>query len=226
MAYAPPVTFLTGTTLQASDVEANLIALKKYIDGGVAAGDLDTKPWVDRTHLMRGRYNPIQNQYSFISGINAGQAYGRVPTIAVQQFNGGIQQYTYLTKSNSDPLATGNSEFIVPQTSFTFTLEQASVVYYQFNAFPISFADAVAGQATTELQVVVDGTTEVHSSISYILEETNVSISKVERHLVNTYGLWTSLSAGTHHISIYGSSTATKAIFVAWTLSLEALAIA
>jgi hypothetical protein len=72
MSYSPTTTFVDGNPLLASQVEGNITGLRNYLNGGVAAGDLQNVQWVDTKHLMKGNYNGYNNTMNFVSGVCGG----------------------------------------------------------------------------------------------------------------------------------------------------------
>jgi len=75
MAYTPPNVFVNATALDATLVQANNDALKKYVDGGAVAADVSVAAWVRAPHIMRGTYIPLQNLHEFATGVVRGSTY-------------------------------------------------------------------------------------------------------------------------------------------------------
>lgn len=67
MAYTPPTTFTTGK-LQASQVDGNCLALRKYLHGGVAAGDLEASQWIDTRHIQPPIFEPYSGVQHGVTG--------------------------------------------------------------------------------------------------------------------------------------------------------------
>ena len=72
MSYTPTTTFVDGNALLASQVQGNIKGIRDYLNGGVAAGDLQNAQWVDTKHLMKGEYNSYNNTMNFVSGVCGG----------------------------------------------------------------------------------------------------------------------------------------------------------
>lgn len=91
MSYTPGTTFADGNALLASQVQGNIKGIRDYLNGGVAAGDLQNAQWVDTKHLMKGEYNSYNNTMNFVSGVCGGH-YRTFPA----------DLYSMMTRSNTD----------------------------------------------------------------------------------------------------------------------------
>lgn len=78
MAYVKPNTFVDGTILDADDLNGNDEELKKVLNQELRQADLEDAAF-DTQHIQLGEYQPITNQYTFATGINAGVAKGIEP---------------------------------------------------------------------------------------------------------------------------------------------------
>lgn len=72
MAYTPPHTFAAGA-LTAANVESNVSAIQKYLDGGMVGGDL-AAGFVQTRHIMRPAYDGTKNVMTFVTGIQGGKS--------------------------------------------------------------------------------------------------------------------------------------------------------
>jgi hypothetical protein len=220
MAFTPPATFVLGNPALASEVQANLDALRNYVCGGAVPADLRTTPkWVERKHLVRGTYLPQPNRLELISGVSAGfhrSASTRLPT--------------YATIANSDKLQSGSETLVapVPLTTIDFVMERAGDVRFSFWGQPVvsdqDMPAAAQGSAWAEV-VLNDGATgEVRyaSSRSWTFEERRVTAEATDRQPWQCLAIIRNLAAGTHNIGLQGGATALRCAMLAWGCTLQA----
>ena len=75
MPYTPATTFVDGNVILSAQVEGNLDGVKKYLDGGMAAGDLqESSKWVDTRHLMKPVYESTTGTMTFVTGFQGGKS--------------------------------------------------------------------------------------------------------------------------------------------------------
>lgn len=67
MSFSPPITFVTGTPITASDVNANNDAARKYINKGVILADLASDKF-DTTEIVKGEYANVVADHQFTTG--------------------------------------------------------------------------------------------------------------------------------------------------------------
>ena len=80
MALTIPNTFSNGTKIEGVKIQENIDAIKKYLDGGVVVGDIQTSQgWVDIRHIMKGIYFSTDNTYEMVSGIHKGPPLNELP---------------------------------------------------------------------------------------------------------------------------------------------------
>lgn len=75
MPYVKPTTFNTGVVLDASAVNSNDEALKRYVNGGSITADIAADS-MDTEEIALGEHQPITNEYAFQTGVDTGQAIG------------------------------------------------------------------------------------------------------------------------------------------------------
>tara|TARA_R100000655_G_scaffold68318_1_gene106556 strand:+ start:4492 stop:5253 length:762 start_codon:yes stop_codon:yes gene_type:complete len=151
-----PVTISTST-INAAGIDTNLSNMRKYINGQMVAGDLDTD-WVKSHHLMAGKYNNINNTMEFISGIQG----GKVRTAPRQLMTFSSRFNTFRNDSNGT-MSFEDAQFeFVPNTTIMLTVNvPLSALMIHFHMISIhedvtkntSVANMGTGQAL--LQVVM-----------------------------------------------------------------------
>lgn len=67
MSYTPPNVFVTGTQVDASPLQANFDALRRYIDRGIVSADIGDQT-VDTTDIVRGEYAQVVRDHQFTTG--------------------------------------------------------------------------------------------------------------------------------------------------------------
>lgn len=72
MPFTPPKVWASSDIITAADLQSTEDALKLYAHK-VPAADLSTAQWVEKRHLMKGRYEPTLNLFEQVSGASAGQ---------------------------------------------------------------------------------------------------------------------------------------------------------
>lgn len=121
MAYSPPSTFTTNTTLTSAALEGNYEALRVYLHGGVLSTDLEASKWVQTRHIQPPEYLPYQGLIHGVSGYQGGQWAG----------GAGIR-LTFATKFlTSNGRASNNSFIAVPNAAFSLDIRQdANVIFH------------------------------------------------------------------------------------------------
>ena len=122
MAYTPPTTFLTNTTLTSADLEGNMEALRVYLHGGIVAADLQNVKWVETRHVQPPETLPYQGLIHGVSGYQGGQWAG-----------GTNIRLTFATKFLTGNGRTSNNSFInVPNTSFSLDVRRAAKMLFHY----------------------------------------------------------------------------------------------
>lgn len=219
MAYTPPATLVLGSPALASEVQANLDALRTYVCGGAVPADLRVSAWVERKHLVRPAYQPQVNRLELISGVSAGfhrSASTRLPT--------------YVTIANSDKLQSGDETLVapVPLTTLDFVMERAGDVRFSFWAQPVVTDQDMpaAGQGEAWAEVVLNdgasGETRYASSRSWSTEEMVAPAPGTDRQPWQCFAIVRNLGPGAHHIGIQGGATTLRGAILAWGVTLQA----
>jgi len=200
MAYTAPNTFSNGAVISSTDVQANIDALKEYLNGDVAAGDISNTEFVEPRHIMKGLYHPTENKYEMVSGVYIGTSTSDLPT-----FNPGYAG-SYLA-SFSD------SRVPIPGTGISFYLEHGSAdVVVNISIAPRGLAvDDAEKQFRFDFRL--DESTNNYSSF-FGAKETSPESSGAgndipgcyRRRSYNVSTTFTDVSAGNHEIRIYCSS--------------------
>lgn len=134
MAYSAPNSFSAGVNIGFVEVQANIDALRNYINGGMIAGDIfDSAPWVETKHIMKGEYTGISNTYEFRSGVSMG--------------NLGINPAGGLGSSFIGEADNGNPQ--IPGTGFSFFLDERSDVTITMTAFPRAYSGDTAATVSS-----------------------------------------------------------------------------
>lgn len=169
MAYVKTNTFVDGSTLDADDVNDNDEGLKLYLNQTIVVGDYSTQAF-GTEEIQLGDYQPITNEYRFVSGIATGNATDR------EQINRAYWTATIkkgrLT-SNTLPVWTS-----LYHTSPAVYLEQDANILITFGASTTSAANEVALNAFWDTPLKLAYTKDddnqlifVEQSRSYSFEE-------------------------------------------------------
>jgi len=215
MAYIP--TPVGSGVVDSSDVQGNLDKMRDYVDGSIVTGDIGAVGWCESKHVMRGHYNPITNQHSFVSGIVAGYSSdGRE-----KSFVGDGPTARGGGSSDSVPF---------PKTAITFELERSANVMFQFNASPISPPlIGVTGFPETHGHIFIDG-----AKVDDTLMTTMAGEWRIPSNPPNTNGpeatstFWSgfyvakNLPAGKHSFGLQGFCKGRYTFLVNWSVSMEA----
>lgn len=217
MGYTPPNSFGAGTVISAADVQENLDAMNKYVDGAVASTDLAVDGWVQSKHIMRGHYNTIVNMHSFVSGLNG----GHVADPADMSFIGDGPTGRN-NKTNPDLVP-------FPNSTIDFHLTAAADVMFQFSAYPHTpSVNGLVSPATTFATLFVDGVQALQTqcATNHIIY-TN-SFQDSDFWIPHYQNVWSgffiskNLAAGDHTIGIRGTTSGRHSFLTHWSVSLEA----
>ena len=169
MPYTKPNTFADGASLNASDIDGNDQALRKYINGEVVQADLANDAF-DTPEIQLGEYQPITNEYTFATGIDTGNATGIEP-----------EDRAYFTSNIKKGRQTDNSLFIWTASYHTgpeIYLEQTADVLITFGGTYVSQENDIAAKGFWDSQIKLAYTygnnqqlTFVEQTRSYTFEE-------------------------------------------------------
>ena len=73
MPFTKPFNFVDGTALEAGRINLNDRTLKDYVNQRIQDSDIADNS-INTTEIQIGDYNPINNEYTFATGITAGQS--------------------------------------------------------------------------------------------------------------------------------------------------------
>jgi len=123
MAYTPPNTFVSGTTLTAADLEGNYEALRVYLHGAIPSADVQNVNWIDTRHIQPPLVEAFSGVQHGVSGHQGGQWSG-----------GSIARLTFVTKYLAGQGAQGTTAWHrIPNTSFTLSLRSPAFVIYHYS---------------------------------------------------------------------------------------------
>lgn len=211
MAYSG-TTFVASTSVSSADLQGNLDGMRNYVDNGVLVADIDTTPWVEAKHLMRGSYQPIVNSHSFPSGLVCGRtsANGDLSFIpdGPTYREGNVPTYKFY-----------------PNGTLDFFLPQSADVLFQFHAVCVPRIVTAATNQKARIKVFLDdvsvGSTKMwawteQESVGNVIDDARY------RHEWSNFYLAKNLSAGHHTVSLKGYTRNRYAFMVNWSLALEA----
>jgi hypothetical protein len=104
MTYTPIKTWASGNVLTGTDLNTELIGLKKFTHR-IGSGDLKNAKFVDTQHVMPGTIDAQTNVTHNCTGIFGGQQHSS------QSLN-----YTFLTKYNSTRTSANVNNIVIPET--------------------------------------------------------------------------------------------------------------
>ena len=213
MAYSP-ATVGTGT-IDSSDVQGNLDGMKKYVDGSMIASDIGAVGWCESKHIMRGHYDPITNQHTLASGIQA----GRTSVSTEKSFVGDGPT------GRSNSASENGKDF--PNTTISFDLEAPANVMFQFYATPITPEfSGLNNPDETILRIVVDGVKVTTSKCSTFRRQ-HISTPPAQdwtafSHQWSGFYVSKNLAAGKHSFGLQGFCKGRYTFLVNWSVSMEA----
>jgi hypothetical protein len=120
MTYTPIKTWASGNVLTGTDLNTELIGLKKFTHR-IGSGDLKNAKFVDTQHVMPGTIDAQTNVTHNCTGIFGGQQHSS------QSLN-----YTFLTKYNSTRTSANVNNIVIPETSFTIDIGRPASVLFSW----------------------------------------------------------------------------------------------
>lgn len=208
MAYSKPNTFATGDLLDATKVEENNEALRKYLNAQIVSGDVSADTLAPE-HLMKGTYNALQNQYQMISGLIGGQNY----LLANREVTGICHAPTGIN-APVDPtyvwLANGG---------ITFYLEEDADCLFQWYAQPYTTPIDNSRYRAARFYISIDDQVIYTTRQKTFMEE---SFPYKTRNYTSNFHVAKGLSAGYHTFALKGFTTETYSMFISWGFTLEA----
>ena len=195
MALTIPNTFSAGQKIEGVKIQENVDAIKKYLDGGVAVGDIKTSKWVDIRHIMKGIYFSTDNSYEMVSGVHKGPPMNEMPVYNLGYGGKFIGQ---------DPAGP------VPGAGISFYLEEEADVIVKYSLSPrgIPLLGGVDGAA---VEVRLDGVVNNYSQ-QRISKEDDISVSTgagadmvgfYRRRLYTVDTIFPTIAKGYHHLQLY-----------------------
>jgi len=139
MAYVPPNTFTAGTVCNSTQVQGNFDALKVYLHGGVAVGDLQSSPaWVEAQHVQSPRYNAYTGLQHGATGHQGGQSSG-----------GPLVRATF-TSSFLSGAKSGSRDWItLPQAALRIRVMEPGTMVFHYSWEMVAGPDTTFGSSTT-----------------------------------------------------------------------------
>lgn len=209
MAYTTPNLFNPGDTVDADLIQANLNAIKTYLNGNMVSGDIASDEWIRRNHIVRGSYQPLQRQMRFVSGLVGGRNFSVLS-----------EDLSFMPDAPTAANAPTTPTLVYqPNCSFDFYLEEDAYVIFQFYGNPLTISIPTTGAAGDEIvwRIFVD---DVEISYTEFKTQWISSAPKFEKNFVQTF--WADeLAAGSHTISIKGYAEAPYVMLSAWAISFE-----
>lgn len=141
MAYTPPNTFVTGTTLTAADLQGNLDALRVYLHEDVVGADLLASPFIDRRHVQPPKWDPIRGLQHGVTGWQGGQWSG-----------GSSVRVSFTTSAITGRRYTGARQWQqMPGTGLTLDVRApATILFHYFLEVQAGPDDGTRGPATDD----------------------------------------------------------------------------
>jgi|TARA_R100001086_G_scaffold236853_1_gene160579 hypothetical protein len=218
MALTLPHTFTTNTKVESSKNQENVDALKKYINGGIIASDVQTSSaWAEAKHFMKGLYHPIDNEYEMTNGVHKGPAISDMP--AFHPGYGG--KFLADFSDNPEP---------VPGCAISFYLEEPADVMFKMSISPRGLPINTAGNADFGLFFNLDGSTDNYSSGNFAKEKDlkvttglgNDIPGFYRRRYYQVHTIFPVVSAGYHNIFLEARSNTRAIAMKFFTYSLSA----
>lgn len=124
MAYTPPNTFVTNTTLLSADVQENVDDLRIYLHEDIIQTDIASSKFVSTRHIQPPYTIPYVNLLHGVSGYQGGQS---AP--------GMLTRITFCTKflaGNSINDVLPNNWQLIPSTSFKINIRKACTIVFHY----------------------------------------------------------------------------------------------
>tara|TARA_R100000808_G_scaffold186_2_gene1212 strand:- start:1171 stop:1797 length:627 start_codon:yes stop_codon:yes gene_type:complete len=199
-----PKTWASNEVLDASDMNANLNAIKE----GVAGTDSTwwtTGQWIEAKHIVNPVLETVQNATHNVSGYFVSQSSGALFTSG--SFISGFES------------AVGR-RMIVPKTSIIIPVAHPCTWFYQLWACVESRSDEDATRGNAELHSGINGAASVYSAAVMQEQETNKSIAS-GRTYANTYSHGTQATPADLKLTISAFGTEMNAQLVSWGFTVE-----
>ena len=240
MPYTPTTTFVDGNVLLSAQLEGNLDGMKKYLDGGMAAGDLqESSKWVDTRHIMKPVYENASNTMSFVTGFQGGKSRTYPGTLA-----------PLVSRFVTNRLARGTPALTLDEAPFNYVQNTTvkievprtcKMLMFQYAVSPITpfFSDggAVANlrsdyqiyyspNSPVDLFNLNNGLYAKSASRSYTWEEKEnvlTSYNMVWRRFPGAgFHIEKDVAPGTYYVGLVGRSDMYATLFLRWSISVEA----
>ncbi len=216
MAYTPPVTFTSGSTLDAADLRANQDALRQYVER-VDAADLSSTPWCSPRHLPPARVfsppGPVSWRWQAVQGCVGATWFG---------YGSGNMSYAAAAPSASS----SDRMTVVPLTGITFYVRRDAIVRGAFWAHPAGRDDLDGVLAECELRAYL-GPAPRSGSLSYEVsripeEDSSDPFRRLDRRAVA--GFWAkeiTAARGELHFGLAALAQQAKVAFLSYGAILE-----
>tara|TARA_R110000823_G_scaffold192118_1_gene323808 strand:+ start:13783 stop:14463 length:681 start_codon:yes stop_codon:yes gene_type:complete len=200
MALTIPNTFSTNTKIEAVKMHENLEAVKDYVNGGMAVGDIQTAaPFAQSKHFMKGLYFPTDNHNEMLSGLYQGPSMSDLPT-----FHPGYAGIFVADIAGSAPPQA------VPGAGISFYLEEEADVMFTASVSPRGLP-LLAGTDGAALTAFLDTYSSANNNYSQMLlgKEDDPSVSSgagadipgfYRRRFYQVHTVFPTVSAGYHTI--------------------------
>lgn len=194
-----PNAIVAGTTITASDVEANNNAIKAYLNGGITA--VAVAPNFSQNHIMNGEYIADNVDYDMTSGHEIGAQ--ELPSMLV----GALTKYW---ATNARLART------IPRTGTTFYMKEPGMILVRFECHVRGFESETAApfsSSTARIFCSLDGLTESETLFTFEEERDwgtgavgGVLPSWEKRRSYNGHFMFLSVAAGEHTIALTGTA--------------------
>ena len=218
MPYVRAHTFATNANISGTQNNANIVNLKKHINGGIVPNDIsDITRWCEAKHIMKGLYFGTDNTHEMTTGLYAGPALADLPT-----FNPGYTGRFHGT--------IGEDRSAVPGTAISFYLDQESDILIDMMISP-RFAALLAGGTVDagRLEFRLDGAANNTSSSFYMkeidIDSTGASVDIVgfyRRRFYQHKHMFRNVGAGYHIFQLFGCTDARAVPLKFYTYKLQA----
>ena len=199
MALVIPNAIIAGTTISASDIEANNGAIKAYINGGIS--NIAVAPSFTSNHVMNGEYIGDNIDYDMTSGHEIGAQ--ELPSMLV----GALPKY-WATNTRAPRT--------IPRTGTTFYMKQPGTILVRFECHVRGYeSETVAPFSTSSANIYcsLDGARALATMHSFDEENdwgTSVGGAVIpsweKRRSFNGHFMFTNVAAGEHSIEMMGTA--------------------
>lgn len=208
MALTIPNTFISGDVIAADKIDENNEDIRLYLNNSIQTADIQADSFRPE-HIMRGNYQPLTNQYSFVSGLIGGKNYllsNRQTTGICHTPSGyGVpKDPTYVWLANG---------------SINFYLEEDADLLFQWYGQP--YTTPIDDSRFTAARFYMAFDDELF--YGNLQKTFNESFKPYRTRNFNSgFHMRKSVSKGWHSFGVKGYTTEAYSIFLAWGFTLEA----